>query len=132
MLIETKLRPPFARKEWVERRDLISCLTDAEVKLILVAAPPGFGKTTLIAQWLSSPVNRKRFAWVSLDHADNDPVRLWWHVVSSLRLACPTFDDEQILTVFSEQDPDVGETVLPEVIRAMAAVQEHVVLVLDD
>ena len=73
VLIETKLHPPVARKEWVERPELIKYLADAEAKLILVAAPPGFGKTTLVAQWRASPVNHKPFAWVSLDRADNDP-----------------------------------------------------------
>ena len=94
VLIETKLHAPVARKEWVERPELIRHLADSEVKLILVAAPPGFGKTTLVAQWRSSPVNHKPFAWISLDRADNDPGRLWWHLVAALQRACPPFCSE--------------------------------------
>ena len=116
----------------MERPDLIKYLADAEVKLILVAAPPGFGKTTLVAQWRCSPVNRKPFAWVSLDRADNDPVRLWWHVVSSLRLACPAFESEKVLAMLRGQAPDFGGAVLPVLVHEMASLPERVVLVLDD
>ena len=132
VLIETKLHPPPARKEWVERPELIGHLADAEVKLILVAAPPGFGKTTLVAQWRSSPVNHKPFAWVSLDRADNDPGRLWWHLVAALRRACPPFDSEKVLSVLRGQAPDFTGTVLPVLVNEMALLPEQVVLVLDD
>jgi LuxR family transcriptional regulator, maltose regulon positive regulatory protein len=132
VLIETKLHPPVARKEWVERPELIKYLAGAEVKLILVAAPPGFGKTTLVAQWRGSPVNRKPFAWVSLDRADNDPVRLWWHLVSALHLACPMFDSEKVLAMLRGQAPDFGGTVLPVLVNELASLPEQIVLVLDD
>jgi LuxR family transcriptional regulator, maltose regulon positive regulatory protein len=132
VLIETKLHPPAVRKEWVERPELIKYLADAEVKLTLVAAPPGFGKTTLVAQWRCSPVNNRPFAWVSLDRADNDPVRLWWHVVSSLHLACPAFDSEKVLVMLRGQAPDFAGAVLPVLVHELASLPERVVLVLDD
>jgi LuxR family transcriptional regulator, maltose regulon positive regulatory protein len=132
VVIETKLHPPAVRKEWVERPEVIERLADAEVKLILVAAPPGFGKTTLVAQWRCSPVNHKPFAWVSLDTADNDPVRLWWHAVSSLHVACPRFDSEKVLSLLRGQAPDFAGTVLPVLVNELASLPEQVVLVLDD
>jgi LuxR family transcriptional regulator, maltose regulon positive regulatory protein len=132
VLIETKLHPPVARKEWVERPELIRHLADAEVKLILVAAPPGFGKTTLVAQWRSSPVNHKPFAWVSLDRADNDPGRLWWHLAAALQRACPPFDSEKVLSALRGQAPDFVGTVIPVLVNEMALLPEQVVLVLDD
>jgi ATP/maltotriose-dependent transcriptional regulator MalT len=116
----------------VERPDLIASLADAAVKLILVAAPPGFGKTTLIAQWRSSSVNHRPFAWVSLDREDNDPSRLWWHLVSALHLACPAFDSEKLLPMLRGQAPDLAETMLPMLVNQMASLPEQVVLVLDD
>jgi LuxR family transcriptional regulator, maltose regulon positive regulatory protein len=132
VLIETKLHPPVARKEWVERPELIKYLAGTEAKLTLVAAPPGFGKTTLVAQWRSSPVNHKPFAWISLDRGDNDSGRLWWHLVSALRLACPAFDSDKVLAMLRSQAPDFSLTVLPVLISEMAALPEPVVLVLDD
>ena len=116
----------------MERPELIRYLADAAVKLILVAAPPGFGKTTLVAQWRSSPINHRPFAWVSLDRDDNDPSRLWWHLVSALHMARPAFDSEKLLPMLRGQAPDLAETMLPMLINEMASLPEQVVLVLDD
>jgi LuxR family maltose regulon positive regulatory protein len=132
VLIETKLQPPAVRKDWVERPELIRYLADAEVKLILVAAPPGFGKTTLVAQWCASGVSRGRFAWVSLDRTDNDPSRLWWHLVASLHLACPAFDGDKVLPMLRGQAADLGETMIPVLVNELASLPEQVIIVLDD
>ena len=74
-------------------------------KLVLVDAPVGFGKTTLIAQWRTSPAESRPFAWVSLDPGDNDPGRLWRHVVYALQQACPEFDADDILRAARVQAP---------------------------
>ncbi|HEY4864602.1 MAG TPA: helix-turn-helix transcriptional regulator, partial [Candidatus Dormibacteraeota bacterium] len=131
--IETKLHAPRSRREWVERRELVRSLADsAAAKLILVDAPAGFGKTTLVAQWRSSVIEQRRFAWLSLDRSDNDPVRLWWHVVSALQRACPEFGGEDILRALRLQVPDIGGTALPMLVNELAALPEPVALVLDD
>ena len=132
MLIETKLHAPVARKEWVERQELIGYLGSTRAKLILIDAPAGFGKTTLAAQWRYSATDGRPFAWVSLDRADDDPSRLWWHVVSALHLACPGFDSEKLLGALHAQVPDFDGTVLPMLVNELAALAEPVVLVLDD
>jgi len=132
MLIETKLHAPVARKEWVERQELIDYLAATTAKLVLVDAPAGFGKTTFAAQWRSSASGSRSFAWVSLDRGDNDPSRLWWHVVSALHLACPGFDSEKLLRALHAQGPDFDGTVLPMLVNELAALAEPVVLILDD
>jgi ATP/maltotriose-dependent transcriptional regulator MalT len=132
VLIETKLHAPVARKEWVERQELIDYLAGTRAKLILVDAPAGFGKTTLAAQWRSSAIDGRSFAWVSLDRGDDDPSRLWWHVVSALHLACPGFDIEKLLRALHAQGPDFDGTVLPMLVNELAALAEPVVLMLDD
>ena len=132
MLIETKLHAPVARKEWVERQELIDYLAGTRAKLILIDAPAGFGKTTLAAQWRSSAVGGRPFCWISLDRGDDDPSRLWWHVVSALHLACPGFDSEKILRALHAQVPDFDGTVLPMLVNELAALAEPVVLTLDD
>src|SRR6516164_11006731 len=71
MLIETKLHAPVARKEWAERQELIDYLAGTTARLVLVDAPAGFGKTTLVAQWRSSASGGRSFAWVSLDRGDD-------------------------------------------------------------
>ena len=130
--IETKLFPPGARAEWVERSGLIDELAHTAAKLVLVDAPAGFGKTTLVAQWRSSPAESRPFAWVSLDRGDGDPGRLWWYVISALTRACPGFDGETILTELRAQAPDFPHAVLPMLANELAALACPVVLVLDD
>jgi LuxR family maltose regulon positive regulatory protein len=132
MPIETKLHAPSSRKEWVERRPLIQALVGAAAKLILVDAPAGFGKTTLVAQWRSSTIEERSFAWLSLDRADDDPGRLWWHVVCALQRACPGFGGEDVLRAVRVQGPDIAGTVLPMLVNELAALPAPVVLVLDD
>src|SRR5215472_6742885 len=126
--LETKLYPPGLRKEWVERQDLIARLSDSNSRLILVDAPAGFGKTTLVAQWRARAVQERRFAWVSLDRGDNDPARLWRHVVGALQKAIPELDGASLW----QRPQDVTGSLLPLLVNALAAVQDPVVLALDD
>jgi ATP/maltotriose-dependent transcriptional regulator MalT len=76
-MLRTKLNPPPPRRELVPRAELLARLLGTEPRLILVSAPPGFGKSTLLAQWSSSEHETRSFAWVSLERGDNDPVRFW-------------------------------------------------------
>ena len=132
-LIETKLHAPAVRKEWVQREELVGYLAGcASSRLVLVAAPAGFGKTTAVAQWRASMIEDRRFAWVSLDRGDDDPARLWWHVVSALQRACPEFGGEDVLRALRAQVPDIPGKVLPSLVNELAALRAPVVLVLDD
>ena len=110
--MEAKLHAPRSRQVWVERARLIRYLAAAAARLVLVDAPAGFGKTTLVAQWRASAGEGRRFAWVSLDRGDDDPDNLWWHVVSALQRACPQIDGDVILTALRATQ-DVAESVLP-------------------
>jgi LuxR family transcriptional regulator, maltose regulon positive regulatory protein len=130
--IETKLHAPGARPDWVERPELVQRLAATTAKLVLVEAPAGFGKTTLVAQWRSAPIERRTFAWLSLDRGDDDPVRLWWHVVSSLQRACPDLGGQDMLDELRAQVSDITRTVVPMLVNAWAALPDPVVLVLDD
>src|SRR5947207_6582965 len=132
VLIETKLYAPAPRPEWVPRAGLIRHLADAAGKLILAGAPAGFGKSILVAQWRSSPIEGRRFGWVSLDPGDDDPGRLWWHLVCALQRACPGFGGGQILRALQVQVPDFAGTVLPMLANELVALSEPVVMVLDD
>jgi LuxR family maltose regulon positive regulatory protein len=116
----------------VERSGLIKELAHTTAKLVLVDAPAGFGKTTLVAQWRSSLAEKRSFAWVSLDRGDSDPARLWSYIVSALTRACPDFDGEAILQELRVQSPDSPASVLPMLANELAALSAPVVLVLDD
>jgi LuxR family maltose regulon positive regulatory protein len=129
---ETKFHAPIARKEWVEREELVGYLAGVTARLILVSAPAGSGKTTLVAQWHSSQAEGRPFAWISLDAGDNDPGRLWWHIVSALQRACPAFGADHLLGALRVPVPDFPGTLLPLLVNELARLPEPVVLVLDD
>ena len=128
----TRLHAPGSRQAWVNRAGLTRYLAGTAAKLVLVAAPAGFGKTTLVAQWRSSAGEGRRFAWVSLDRGDDDPDSLWRHVVTALQRACPEIGGDAILTALRAQTQDVAGSVLPILLNELAALCSPVVLVLDD
>jgi LuxR family maltose regulon positive regulatory protein len=94
-LLSTKLATPRPRPSLVPRQQLLARLdTCLQRKLTLISAPAGFGKTTLVSEWIGShgpPGEEERFsaAWLSLDAGDNDPVRFWRYVLA----ACRRFDE---------------------------------------
>jgi LuxR family maltose regulon positive regulatory protein len=83
-LIQTKLLVPPTRPAWVPRPHLIEQLNSGlKHKLILVSAPAGYGKSTLLSEWahqVSMPA-----AWLSLESADNTPSRFWTYFISALQ-----------------------------------------------
>ncbi len=90
-ILVTKLFIPPSRPDRVPRPRLIELLrSNLDRKLILISAPAGFGKTTLVTDWLKASANSGAMsvAWLSLDHGDNDPVRFLTYFVAGLnRLA---------------------------------------------
>ena len=85
-ILATKLYIPPPRPEIVLRPRLIERLNEGSVagrKLTLISAPAGFGKTTLVSEWVAScgrPV-----AWLSLDEGDNDPIRFLTYFIAALQ-----------------------------------------------
>jgi LuxR family transcriptional regulator, maltose regulon positive regulatory protein len=130
--LESKLHAPEPRDGWVERPALVQLLADAHAKLVLVDAPAGYGKTTLVAQWRCGAAEGRPFAWVTLDPDDNDPVSLWSHVAHALHRARPEFCVQPILDALRAQPPDVGGAVLPALVNELNTLPGPVVLVLDD
>ena len=130
--IETKFHAPALRKDLVERQEPVQRLiAAAPAKLVLVDAPAGFGKTTLVAQWQVSRLERRPFAWLTLDDGENDPSRLWWHIMHALQRASPGLIGEEKLRELRVHDPDITGTVLPVLLNELASLTAPVVLVLD-
>src|SRR4051794_16230283 len=130
-LRETNLTPPRNQQHWVERPRLIAALDRAaEGPLTLVAAPAGYGKTTAVAQWISQLTDRP-IAWVSIDQADNDPVRLWTHVMTALaRAGCPLEVEVPAFVAWNRNR--IPSIVLPQIVNALASVTHRVVIALED
>ena len=99
----------------------------------LISAPAGYGKTTLLAQWRKAEEAGLPFAWVSLDEQDNDPVRLWRHIVEALRRVAPEEDfGADDLVEMSAAGQKLLEVVLPILINGLAELPLSMVVVLDD
>ena len=132
VLLETKLHAPRVREEWVRRTELIHYLASSTAKLILVDAPAGFGKSTLVAQWRAFPGQSRKFAWVSVDAGDNDAARLWWYIGWALQRACPELHVGELLRQLGRQAPDLRGSLLPTLVNELAELASPVALVLDD
>ena len=81
-LLDSKLHPPWSRHGLVARGPLVDRLLRTDAPIVAVVAPPGYGKTTLLAQW--SARSERRWAWVSIDERDNDPGVLLSYVAAAL------------------------------------------------
>jgi len=88
ILLATKLHVPRPRPGFVPRPRLAERLDDGLVQgLVLVCAPAGYGKTTLLADWVQR--SGHPVAWLCLDPVDNDPARFWRHALAALDGVCP-------------------------------------------
>ena len=132
VLLATKLHVPGPRPGFVARPRLAGALGEGLARrLVLVCAPAGFGKTALLADWVRS--GDRRVAWLSLDAADNDPVRFWRHVVAALDRARPGIG-ERVGPLLGPPAPPSFEGLVTALINGLAAQpgEDEIVLVLDD
>ena len=130
-LLATKLRVPRTRPGLLARRRLVERLDEAANReLLLLSAPPGFGKSTLLADWARSA--RRRVAWISLDPDDNDPSRFWRYVVAALGQVHPGLDERVGPLLRAQNQPSPQAVVGPIVNDLAGHPEEAFALVLDD
>ena len=132
-LLETKLYAPRPRRGLVARPRLSERLSrGVESKLTLVSAPAGFGKSTLVADWLASaPAAQRSAAWLSLDPADDQPAVFWAYLIAALQTVAPGVGANALALVQGPQAPPI-EAVLAVLLNELSAVSNDIVLVLDD
>jgi LuxR family maltose regulon positive regulatory protein len=130
VLVAAKLHVPALRAGMVARGELVGRLAGAgDCKLVLVCAPAGWGKTSVLSQWHSTEPGA--FAWVSLDPGDDDRVRFWSYVIEAVRTVAPEVG-EAALAALPNAAGDVTGAVLPSLLNELAAAGRRLVLVLDD
>ncbi|SOD74888.1 LuxR family maltose regulon positive regulatory protein [Jatrophihabitans sp. GAS493] len=128
-LVETKLHIPQSRPTTVPRPHLLERLSHgAESRLILISAPAGFGKTTLLAEWMTDRTDL-RVAWVSLEANDQHEPEFWSYVVTALHRAVPVVGSTSLALLKSGASL---EAVLTTLVNELSTAPEQIILVLDD
>ncbi|MCG3212399.1 MAG: Serine/threonine-protein kinase PknK [Anaerolineae bacterium] len=151
-ILATKLFKPPPRPEFVPRPHLIERLNlGLHRRLILISAPAGFGKTTLVSSWLnqraeggrmkdesaetlhpsSFTLHPSKVAWFSLDEGDNDLARFLTYLVAALQTVAPEIG-AGVLNVLRSPQPPPTESILTALLNEIAALPDNFILVLDD
>ncbi len=131
-ILTTKLYLPLPRSGIVLRPRLIHHLNEglsSGSRLTLISAPAGFGKTTLVGEWIASCGTS--VAWLSLDEGDNDPGRFLSYVVAALQTIQAGIGEGLLATLASAQLPP-AEVILTNLLNEITTIREHFILVLDD
>ncbi|HLE52169.1 MAG TPA: LuxR C-terminal-related transcriptional regulator [Anaerolineales bacterium] len=129
-LLRTKLFIPRPRKNLVFRSRLVDRLNAGlEKKLTLITAPAGFGKTTLLSEWI--PKCPRFVTWLFLDEGDNDPTQFWAYFIASLQGMRPDLGSSAFALIQSPQAPPI-KSILTELINELTAFSESFASVLDD
>jgi LuxR family transcriptional regulator, maltose regulon positive regulatory protein len=128
--ITSEVRRPLVRAGMVRRSPLIERLARGDPRpIVLVVAPPGYGKTTLLSQWAAEH-DGPAFAWVSVREADNDPKVLLSRIAEALDAVEPL--DEGVFGALTSPASSVVGSVVPRLGSAFWSMSAPVVLVLDD
>ena len=131
-ILATKLYIPPPRPNIVPHPRLVERLNEgleASRKLTIISAPAGFGKTTLVSEWIAGC--KRPVAWLSLDEGDNDPTRFLTYLIAALQTIAPNIGKGALAAIQSPQPPPV-ESILTTLLNDIVALSDSVILVLDD
>ncbi len=129
-LLLTKLFAPPPRPNIVLRTRLIERLNEGlSTKLTLISAPAGFGKTTLVSEWIAGC--GKPVAWLSLDEGDNDAIRFLTYLIAALQSVAPGSGKGAQALLESPQPPPL-ESILITLLNELSSFRDDIFLVLDD
>ncbi len=129
-MLLTKLHIPAPGKNLIHRPHLFDKLNEGlNRKLILISAPAGFGKTTLISDWINQ--HKIQAAWVSLDKGDIDPVEFLSYIIAGIQGISSEFG-QSVLRLLKSPDKTTYNSVTGLLINDMLQIKEDLLLVLDD
>lgn len=139
-LLISKFHLPPLHPSLVSRERLLKLLDRAlEYRLVLVSAPAGFGKTTLVRQWVATRGEQQHFppvAWVSLDGGDNDPVRFWRYLMTACKIFRGDVAREALALLQTIPQPpfesSLTETILTVFLNELARCEQGGIVLLDD
>ncbi|RRJ66060.1 LuxR family transcriptional regulator [Paenibacillus oralis] len=129
-ILTTKLHIPPARSKVVQRSHLFKRLSEGQQgKLTLISASAGYGKTTLVSEWLADC--RRRAAWLSLDEGDNDPVRFLLHLTAAIKNIVDV-NDQGVWKALQSPQPLPIQYILTTLVNEISSGSDPFILVLDD
>jgi LuxR family maltose regulon positive regulatory protein len=129
-ILATKLFIPPPHPKIVLRPRLFERLNEGlHSKLILISAPAGFGKTTLVSEWVASC--DQKVAWLSLDEGDNDPARFLAYLVTALQTLAPNIG-KGVMALLQSPQPSPTESILTTLLNEISATPDNFIFVLDD
>ncbi len=129
-LLQTKLYVPRLRPSLVPRPHLIEKLNKGlHHKLTLISAPAGFGKTTLVTDWIAG--EERPFAWLSLDERDSDLTRFLTYFIAALQTISPEIG-KRVFGMLESPQPAATEAILTALLNEISAIPQEFALVLDD
>jgi LuxR family maltose regulon positive regulatory protein len=131
-ILATKLYTPLPRPKIVLRPRLIERLNEglsSGRKLTLISASAGFGKTTLVSEWIACC--ERPVTWLSLDEGDNDPARFLIYLVTALQSIVANIGTGVLGALQSHQPPSI-ESILTALLNEITTISDNFVLVLDD
>ena len=129
-MLLTKLHVPSTGEDLVHRSGLFERLNEGlNRKLILISAPAGFGKTTIISDWIKQ--NEIPTAWFSLDKGDNDPAVFLSYIISGIQNIRKEFGKGALELLKSPQEPN-SESITSLLINDILSTNQDFLLVLDD
>jgi LuxR family transcriptional regulator, maltose regulon positive regulatory protein len=129
-ILATKLYVPPPQSRVVLRPRLTERLVEGlHRRLTLISAPAGFGKTTLLSDWLAGC--ERPAAWLSLDEGDGDPTRFLAYLVAALQTIAPNIA-EGVLGALQSPQPPPTESILTALLNEITTIPDQIVLVLDD
>lgn len=132
LVLATKLSVPQCPVHFVPRARLMEKMSrSVSSKLSIVNAPPGFGKSQLVGEWLRNSPVPLRSGWLSLDKGDNDLHRFWSYVIASLEKSFPKIGHKALSLLQSTISVSI-EHIIILFINDLCTVEEPVVIVLDD
>ncbi len=129
-ILSTKLYIPTPRANVINRQRLFDRLNEGKSrKVILVCAPAGSGKTTLVSCWLRN--RTEHAAWVSLDESDDDPARFLLYLIAAIRTIAPSVGD-RLLKLLQTPQPPPPELIISNLLNEITGISSPFFLVLDD
>lgn len=131
LLLYSKMTIPAVGNDVIKRERVENLLKESiHTKLTIMRAPAGYGKTTMLSQWVNQWANQ--VAWLSLDEDDNDPIRFWKYVIQTISNAVQNGMETRLLPLFHSQPQFPLEMLIDSFLNELETVQKVVYVVIDD